>query len=77
MSALSDSLVRINQIVWMCVAIAIIFSGLAIYFISKKIIIKPLKVINNATKKIANGEIGNRVNVSYDDEVGELAESFK
>lgn len=76
LSALSDSLVRINQIVWMCVAIAIIFSGLAIYFISKKIIIKPLKVINNAAKKIANGEIGNRVNVSYDDEVGELAESF-
>lgn len=76
LSTLSDSLVRINQIVWMCVAIAIIFSGLAIYFISKKIIIKPLKVINNAAKKIANGEIGNRVNVSYDDEVGELAESF-
>lgn len=76
LSALSDSLVRINQIVWMCVAIAIIFSGLAIYFISKKIIIKPLKVINNAAKKIANGEIGNRVNVSYDDEVGELAESL-
>ncbi|WP_246791632.1 sensor histidine kinase [Clostridium perfringens] len=76
LSTLSDSLVRINQIVWMCVAIAIIFSGLSIYFISKKIIIKPLKVINNAAKKIANGEIGNRVNVSYDDEVGELAESF-
>lgn len=76
LSVLSSSLVRINQIVWICVAVAIIFSGLAICFISKRIIIKPLNVINNAAKKIANGEIGNRVNVSYDDEVGELAESF-
>lgn len=76
LSVLSSSLFRINQIVWICVAVAIIFSGLAIYFISKRIIIKPLNIINNAAKKIASGEIGNRVNVSYDDEVGELAESF-
>lgn len=76
LSVLSSSLARMNQIVWICVAIAIIFSSLAIYFISKRIIIKPLNVINNAAKKIANGEIGNRVNLSYDDEVGELAESF-
>lgn len=76
LSVLSSSLVRMNQIVWICVAVAIIFSGLAIYFISKRIIIKPLNIINNAAKKIAGGEIGNRVNVSYDDEVGELAESF-
>ena len=76
LSVLSSSLLKMNEIIWICVAIAIIFSGLAIYFISKRIIIKPLKLINNAAKKIANGEIGNRVNVSYDDEVGELAESF-
>ncbi|MFR5402335.1 MAG: hypothetical protein ACLTGX_04300 [Clostridium sp.] len=69
LSALSDSLVRINQIVWMC-SYGYNFFWISNIFYFKKIIIKPLKVINNAAKKIANGEIGNRVNVSLYDEVG-------
>ena len=37
---------------------------------------KPIKILNNTTKKISSGNFGEKVNVKSNDEIGELAKSF-
>ncbi len=52
----------------------LIHTGMGIFF--AKIIIKPLSRLNTATAKIAQGELGSRVEIIRDDEIGQLAISF-
>lgn len=73
---IKNSINNIYCIIWLSVIIAVLLSSIILYYVSKKIIIKPLETINNAAKKIAQGDIDNKVNVVYNDEIGELAESF-
>lgn len=54
---------------------AICIGSLLIYFLSV-IITNPIKQLTTATKKIAGGEYGQRVQVSGKDEVGQLADNF-
>lgn len=54
---------------------AICVGSLLIYFLSV-IITNPIKQLTTATKKIAGGEYGQRVQVSGKDEVGQLADNF-
>jgi diguanylate cyclase (GGDEF)-like protein len=56
-------------------ALLIIFLGVAYYFIYN--VIKPLKDLNNATKKVLNGEFNVNIGTYSNDEVGVLANSFK
>ena len=42
----------------------------------KKIIINPLNEINIAARRLARGDVGKRVNITSNDEIGELAHSF-
>jgi len=55
--------------------IAILGVLLSLYFITKRVT-KPIKEMNVATKKMAKGEMGQRVSENSKDEVGELAKSF-
>jgi signal transduction histidine kinase len=56
--------------------LAIAASCFVIYFISQKIIIKPLKQITNAAQKISKGQVDKRAEVHSGDEMGELADAF-
>ena len=68
-----------NQLVVTIIIISstllIIFLFIAYYFISN--VIKPLKNLTKATKKVLNGEFDVDINSNSNDEVGVLANSFK
>lgn len=57
------------------IGIAVVISVLLVYIFSLKLT-KPLKLINNAAKQIANGEFEKRLDISSEDEIGQLAKSF-
>lgn len=76
MDEIREPLKRVYQIIWMSAMLAIICSSIIIYYFSQRIIIKPLAKINNVAGKISKGEVGKRVQVDSDDEIGELAKSF-
>ncbi len=40
------------------------------------VLIRPIQKLNKMSKKIASGEFSGRVDISSNDEIGELAESF-
>lgn len=64
------------RIIWVLAFLAIVFLIFVIYFVSKKIIIKPLSYINVAADKISKGEADKRVQIRSNDEIGALAVSF-
>lgn len=57
------------------VGISVFISIIFIYLFSLRIS-KPLKEINNAARIIAGGKFQQRLNITSNDEIGELAESF-
>lgn len=71
-----DKLRKIYMVIWLTTIIAIILSTLIIYYFSQKILIKPLIEINAVIKQISNGDFGSRIDISSEDEIGELAVSF-
>lgn len=70
------SLYSVYLIIWLSAMIAILFSFFIIYYFSQKSIIKPLSEINNVAGKISKGEVGKRLNINSNDEIGELARAF-
>ena len=64
------------EIIWLSALLAIILSSIVIYYVSQRILIKPLQQINYAADRIAKGEVDKRVVIKSKDEIGELAESF-
>lgn len=67
---------NLYTIIWLSVLSAVILSSIVAYYFAKKILIKPLSEINNAAKKLAQGEVEKRVYIDSQDEIGDLAESF-
>ena len=62
--------------VFAILVMTLILSSIVMYFFTKKVLIKPLEEINNAAKRIARGDVTNRIIIKTNDEIGELAESF-
>lgn len=54
----------------------ILFAGIAILFLIKKIIVKPLSQFTVLTKNIAEGDLDNHLDINSQDEIGMLARSF-
>ena len=50
--------------------------GIALILVMASHIIRPLRKITDATKKVATGNLNAKVNVDRDDEIGELAHNF-
>lgn len=75
-SELNSALKRVYQIIWISAISAIIVSCIVIYYLSQKIIIRPLEKINYVADKISKGEVEKRVYISSNDEIGVLADSF-
>lgn len=67
---------NIYKIIWTSVIIAVIILNIIFYFISKKIIIKPLESINEVAKEFSNGHFNKRVDIKNNDEIGDLAKTF-
>ncbi|HOQ01161.1 MAG TPA: ATP-binding protein [Acetivibrio clariflavus] len=57
------------------ISIAVVICALLVYIFSLRLT-KPLKQINNAAKQIANGEFNKRLEITSEDEIGQLAKSF-
>ncbi|KOA18783.1 alkaline phosphatase synthesis sensor protein PhoR [Clostridium homopropionicum DSM 5847] len=76
LSEIREPLKRVYQIIWMSAVLAIICSSIIVYYFSQRIIIKPLAKINGVARKISRGEVGKRVDIESNDEIGELAKSF-
>jgi len=64
------------EIIWLSAILAIIMSSVVIYFVSQRVLVKPLQQINYAADRIAKGEVDKRVLIKSKDEIGELADSF-
>ncbi|MBA5851969.1 HAMP domain-containing protein [Clostridium sp. cel8] len=75
-SELKAALKRVYEIIWISAVFAIIVSCIVIYYLSQKMIIKPLEKINYVADKISKGEVENRVYIDSKDEIGVLAKSF-
>lgn len=67
---------RFYFIIWLSAIIAVTVSVIVINMLAQKILIAPLAEINKAAKRLAKGEVGQRVNINSNDEIEELAESF-
>lgn len=67
---------RIYVIIWLSIIFALILSSIVMYYFAGKILVIPLEEINNAAKRLARGDVANRVNIKSNDEIGELGESF-
>jgi signal transduction histidine kinase len=76
LSELTNMLSRVYLVIWMCAFFAIFISAFIIYYFSDRILIKPLERINSTAKAISKGEFDKRVNITSDDEIGDLAVSF-
>ena len=76
LNELKNTLSRVYLVIWLCAFFAIAISAFIIYYFSDRILIKPLEKINNTAKAISKGEFDMRVNISSDDEIGDLAKSF-
>ncbi|MBP1743395.1 MAG: putative sensory transduction histidine kinase [Firmicutes bacterium] len=76
MADIKGPLESVFEIIWLSALLAIILSSVVIYFVSQRVLIKPLQEINYAADRIAKGEVDKRVVIKAKDEIGELAESF-
>jgi len=61
---------------FMGVAVITLILLVCIAFFTAIKTVKPLKILMNATKKIAKGELSYRVNIESRDEIGQLGDSF-
>ena len=73
---LKGPLKKVYEIIWISAVFAIMASCIIIYYLSQRIIIRPLAKINYVADKISKGEVDKRVNISSNDEIGALARSF-
>lgn len=73
---ITSALKRVYAVIWFSALFAVLVSTFIIYFLSQRILTKPLYEINKTAKAISNGDFEKRVGISSKDEIGELAQSF-
>lgn len=74
---IKNALKRVYSVIWFSSLFAIAVSTIIVYFLSQRIVVKPIYEINRTAKALSNGDLDRRVkNISSKDEIGELAESF-
>ncbi len=70
---------QINMTIFYILAVNLIVAfvlGVALYVSSKKIILNPISKLTDISRRIAQGEIFQKIEVSSHDEIGKLMESF-
>lgn len=79
---ISSSMREMTQAMASCYRIFVIFLavtvliGFLMVYMSSNAIAAPLREMNEAAKVIASGDFEKRIRVDYDDEIGQLADSF-
>ena len=69
-------IIRVNEVIWITAIIAIIVGGIVVYIYSKKSLIEPIDKVTTVAKRLAKGEVNQRLEIKSNNEIGELAESF-
>ncbi|HJC99884.1 sensor histidine kinase [Candidatus Arthromitus sp. SFB-turkey] len=75
-SVILNKIHRFNLIIFSIVLLSIFIISLFMYFLSRKILVTPIKVINSTAKRFALGDVYKRIEINSKDEIGELANSF-
>ena len=63
-------------IIWLAVLLAILIAGVIVKYFAQVLIVEPIEEINNAASRLAKGDVGKRVRIIGNNEIGELAQSF-
>lgn len=63
-------------IIWISIILAVIVAGAIVKYFAQLLVVEPIEEINNAAKRLAKGDVQERVKVVGKNEIGELAESF-
>lgn len=75
-SVILSEITRFNITIFVILFFSILIIGLVLYFLSKKILVKPITNINNVAKRFALGDVYRRIDIKSEDEIGELSSSF-
>ena len=67
---------RTILIIWISIILAVIVAGAIVKYFAQLLVVEPIEEINNAAKRLAKGDVQERVKVVGKNEIGELAESF-
>lgn len=73
---ISSRLLNIKVFMIVLYVFIIIVIGIIYYLLSRKILVKPIEIINNTAKRFASGDVCKRVYINSKDEIGELSNSF-
>ena len=63
-------------IIWISIILAVIIAGAIVKYFAQLLVVEPIEEINNAAKRLAKGDVQERVKVVGNNEIGELAQSF-
>lgn len=63
-------------IIWISIILAVIIAGVIVKYFAQVLVVEPIEEINNAAKRLAKGDVQERVKVVGNNEIGELAQSF-
>jgi len=72
----SRSVSEIYKIIWISAILAVIVACNVIYYFSQKMIVNPLSQMSGVARKIAQGNVEKRVEISSGDEMEEFANAF-
>ena len=67
---------RTILVIWISIILAVIVAGAIVKYFAQLLVVEPIEEINNAAKRLAKGDVQERVKVVGKNEIGELAESF-
>lgn len=71
-----EGLIEVFLIIWISIIVTIVVILMIIKNVIKKMVIIPINEMNMVAKKLATGEVNNRIEVKTNDEIGMLAQSF-
>ena len=63
-------------IIWISIVLAVIVAGGIVKYFAQLLVVEPIEKINNSAKRLAKGDVQERVKVVGKNEIGELAQSF-
>ncbi|WP_297633789.1 HAMP domain-containing sensor histidine kinase [uncultured Clostridium sp.] len=76
LNSINASLIKAIETIWATAIIGVIIGAIIVYFYGKRRLIEPLDKINNAVRRLARGEVNEKIDMERNDEIGELANSF-
>lgn len=75
MKVVGDTTAGINRIILYTIGFSILFTTFFALFLTRRIT-RPLRQIQEAAERIAEGELDQRLSIGFQDEIGKLARSF-